>query len=88
VTRIFEISPWVPPAVAARMAHRSPGTIQTWMRSGELASMCALNGTILVCWHDVRRLTFEKTRRLRGGTCKSVVSGVKWRPKDESVLSA
>jgi hypothetical protein len=61
VTRIFEFSPWVPPAVAARKFGCPDQTVRTWMRRGQAASLCLMNGTLLVCWHDVRKLA--RTRK-------------------------
>ena len=61
VTRIFEFSPWVPPAVAARKFGCPDQTVRTWMRRGKARSICLMDGTLLVCWHDVRKLS--ATRR-------------------------
>jgi len=88
VTRIFEISPWVPPAVAARMAGRSLGTIKTWMRTGELPSICIHNGMVLVNWHALPKLTHEKPRRKRVDACETAQIGVKSCLREKSALSA
>ena len=66
VTPLLVDSPWITPAMAARLARRSPGTIQTWMRAGKLTSLCTVNGRLtVVYWPEVYDLTFSEARRLR-----------------------
>jgi hypothetical protein len=52
--------------MAARVARRSPGTIQTWMLAGKIRSMCTIAGHLtVVYWPDVYDLTFTEARRVR-----------------------
>lgn len=65
-TRSFDESPWVTPAMAAHAFARSEQTIRTWMRTGEVRSLCLrANHRIVVYWPDVSRVTTTRARRLR-----------------------
>lgn len=60
------MSPWITPAMAARAFARSEATIRTWMRAGDVRSMCILRTKmVVVFWPDVANVDAQRKRRVR-----------------------
>lgn len=72
--RILDLTPWITPAMAARIFHRSEQTIRLWMRQGIIPSACVrANHILVVYWPTVDRVSEATPRRLRPHTRTSVL---------------